>query len=132
MIKLIGNGLTQWDTKRSVEITGCTHVRFSNPGDSLSAKCAVENDTVLIPEYLLTTGKPVIIHGGSYTEVTEKVTLPVDKAPRPGDYIYTKDDRNYIYELLKRAEDAADNIPEMDDIVKAVLAALPNGDEVEY
>ena len=98
----------------------------------MSAKFAVVNDTVLIPEYLLTTGKPVVIHGGSYYEVTEKVTLPVDKAPKPGDYIYTDDDRNYIYELLKRAEEAADNIPEMEDIVAAVLEALPNGDEVEY
>lgn len=173
MIEIIGTELNQWDTGRSVRVTGteASHVHLANQGDSKAVIMELADSLALIPNYLLQTGKQLCVYAVADGVTIESKVFYVKKRERPENYVYEDDQRNYIYELIESAEQATleaqrvaeglktswdklypyldgrfkeledkinagggggGDVPSMDEIVDAVLDALPNGDEVSY
>lgn len=111
MIQVIGSKLSQWDVGRRVSVTdsNATHVHFANQGDSKAVIMEIQNGEVLIPDYLLQTGKQVMAYAVLDGVTLEKAVFFVHKRERPENYIYEHDDRNYIYDLIEELESAIDN-----------------------
>lgn len=104
--------LCQWDVGRTLTISDseATHIHFANQGDSYAVIMYIDNGSVLIPNYLLETGKTLIAYavkkGENHSVTLESKTFAVRKRERPADYVYEEDRRNYIYELIENAENA--------------------------
>ena len=118
MIEIIGTELYQWDTGRSVHITGIEvdKVHFANKGDSKAVKMGVVDSQAVIPDYLLQTGKQLCVYAVANGVTIESKTFSVKNRERPEDYVYEDDQRNYIYELITEAREAtsfAHNAAEM-------------------
>ena len=111
MIHNVDPQLNQWDVGRRVNVsdTNATHIHFANQGDSKAVKIDIEAGSAKIPDYLLQTGKTVIAYAVLNGVTLESKSFPVRKRPRPEDYVYEDDQRNYIYELITNAEDAVVN-----------------------
>jgi hypothetical protein len=111
MIQIVGSRLCQWDVGRSVNISDskATHVHFANQGDSKAVIIEITNGTAKIPDYLLQTGKALNAYAVLNGVTLESRSFAVCKRERPENYVYEDDRRNYIYELITRAEDAVEN-----------------------
>ena len=111
MIQIAGSQLSQWDVGRSVSVSDskATHVHFANQGDSKAPIIAIENGEAKIPDYLLQTGKVLLAYAVLDGVTLESKSFAVRKRERPENYVYEDDRRNYIYELITRAEDAVEN-----------------------
>lgn len=109
MIHNVDPQLSQWDVGRSVEVSGtnATHVHFANQGDSKAVKIEIKEGSAKIPDYLLQTGKTLIAYAYLDGVTLESKSFAVRKRPRPEDYVYEDDQRNYIYEWISSAEKAA-------------------------
>ena len=112
MIELVGEELYQWDTGRSVQITGieadCAH--FANKGDSKAPIMDIADSQAKIPDYLLQTGKQLCVYAVKNGITVESKTFCVLKRERPENYVYEDDQRNYIYELITNAETAIEGV----------------------
>lgn len=121
MIEAIGKTLHQWNTGRwlRVDTAEATHWLLANEGDSYALRIESikegENEKVKIPDHLLWINKNLIVQAIKVVvegdvevsvETLESATIPIRKAPRPENYIYEDDRRNYVYKLVKDAEDA--------------------------
>ena len=111
MIHNIDPQLSQWNVGRSVRVsdTNATHILFANQGDSKGPKIEIVDGEAKIPDYLLQTGKTLLVYLMLNGVTLESKAFPVAKQPRPEDYVYEDDQRNYIYELIASAEDAVKN-----------------------
>lgn len=127
MIEIIGTDLNQWDTGRSVMVTGvdATHVHFANQGDSKAPIMPFDVNGVKIPDYLLQTGKQLCVYAVNNGVTVERVVFPVRKRERPENYVYDDDQRNYIYELIQSAEDAT---AEAERVAEELRTAKENGE----
>ena len=110
MIEIIGTELNQWDTGRSVKVTGieATHVHFANTGDSKAPIMQLYESMAKIPDYLLQTGKQLCVYAVANGVTIERKMFSVKKRERPENYVYDEDQRNFIYELIQSAEDATE------------------------
>ena len=110
MIEIIGTELYQWDTGRSVRITGIEvdKVHFANKGDSKAVIMDIVDSQAMIPDYLLQTGKQLCVYAVANGVTIESKTFSVKNRERPEGYVYDDDQRNYIYELIRSAEDATE------------------------
>ena len=110
MIHNVDPQLSQWDVGRSVKVSGtnATHVHFANQGDSKAVKIEIKEGSAKIPDYLLQTGKTLIAYAYLDGVTLESKSFAVRKRPRPEDYVYEDDQRNYIYEWISSAEKAAE------------------------
>lgn len=109
MIEIIGTGLNQWDTGRSVKVTDASHVHFANQGDSKAVIMELVDSQALIPNYLLQTGKQLCVYAVKGGVTIERAVFSVKKRERPENYVYDDDQRNYIYELITSAEEAVED-----------------------
>lgn len=142
MIQIIGPRLSQWDNGRKLSISGssATHVHLANRGDTHAVVMDLVDGEVAIPNYLLQTGKELCAYLVLDKITQESKTFPVQKRERPVDYVYDKDRRNYIYELItdaenavKRANEAASNAEAAkDDLEKYVDDTLNSLSAVLY
>lgn len=109
MIHNVDPQLNQWDVGRSVKVSdsNATHVHFANQGDSKAVKIEIKEGSAKIPDYLLQTGKTLIAYAVLDGVTLESKSFAVRKRPRPEDYVYEDDQRNYIYEWISSAEKAA-------------------------
>lgn len=112
MIQIAGSNLSQWDVGRSVSVSDskATHVHFANQGDSKAPIIKIENGEAKIPDYLLQTGKALNAYAVLDGVTLESRSFAVRKRERPENYVYEDDRRNYIYELITRAEDAVEKL----------------------
>lgn len=108
MIQVIDSQLNQWDVGRSVSVSSstATHVHFANQGDSKAVIIEIENGKAKIPDYLLQTGKILMVYVVLDGVTLEFNSFAVRKRPRPESYVYEDDQRNYIYTLITNAENA--------------------------
>jgi hypothetical protein len=127
MIQVIGPPLNQWDVGRSISVSGsnATHVHMANRGDSYAAIMEIVNGEAQIPNYLLQSGKDLCIYLVLDKVTQESKTFPVRKRERPQDYVYSKDKRNYIYELITEAEEAT---KAANQVARELLDAKDRGD----
>lgn len=112
MIEIVGTALNQWDTGRVVHITGveAKYAHFANKGDSKAVIMDLVGTEAKIPDYLLQTGKQLCIYAVKDGVTVESNTFPVRKRERPENYVYEEDQRNYIYELISKAENIKDGV----------------------
>ena len=110
MIEIIGPALVQWDVGRVARIDGieADSVHLANRGDSRAVIMEIVDGQAKIPDYLLQTGKPVCVYAVKDGITIYGKTFHVQNRERPENYVYEDDQRNYIYELISKAEDAAD------------------------
>lgn len=108
MIDIIGTSLNQWDTGRSVKISAvdADRVHFANKGDSRAVIMEAVNGEATIPNYLLQTGKQLCVYAVKNGVTVESRVFFVQNRERPENYVYDEDQRNYIYELISKAEAA--------------------------
>ena len=106
MIEIIGTPLNQWDTCRSVQVTDITadHVHFANKGDSKAVIMDIADSQAKIPDYLLQTGKQVCVYAVKNGITVDSKIFYVKTREKPENYVYEDDQRNYIYELISKAE----------------------------
>lgn len=111
MIQVIDSHLNQWDVGRSVGVTNstATRVHFANQGDSKAVIIEIKNGEAKIPDYLLQTGKVLMVYAVLDGVTLEFNSFAVRKRPRPENYVYEDDQRNYIYALITNAENAIAN-----------------------
>lgn len=144
MIEIIGTELNQWDTGRSVVVTGteASYVHFANQGDSKAVIMELADSQALIPDYLLQTGKQLCVYAVANGVTIERKVFSVRKRERPENYIYEEDQRNFVYELIADAQSAtnaasqaAANAQEVSEDLKkdrdAGLFNGPKGDQGE-
>lgn len=110
MIEIKGSELNQWDTGRGVTVKGieAEYVHFANQGDSKAVIVGLVDIDAPIPDFLLQTGRPLLVYAVKDCITLESKMFSVKKRPRPENYVYEDDQRNYIYELITNAEDAAE------------------------
>lgn len=127
MIHIVGPGLSQWDTGRSVTVTesGANEVHFANPGDTHAVIMELVDGGAKIPDYLFRTGKPLIAYAVQDGITLERKIFPVKKRPRPENYVYEDDQRNYIYKLI---DDAQAAINAANQVAQDLLKAKENGE----
>ena len=127
MIKVVGSGLCQWDTGRTVTVTdsGANKVHFANPGDSHAPILDLADGVAKIPDYLLMTGKPLCVYAVQDGVTLESRAFPVKKRERPENYVYEDDQRNYIYELISYAQAAT---KAANKVAQDLLKAKENGE----
>ena len=126
MIEIIGTPLNQWDTGRSVQVTDITadHVHFANKGDSKAVIMELADSQAKIPDYLLQTGKQVCVYAVKNGVTVDSKIFYVKTRERPENYVYEDDQRNYIYELISKAEETIDGAHAVyEDATQAVSAA---------
>ena len=111
MIQIVGSRLCQWDVGRSVSVSDskATHVHLANQGDSKASIIEIKNGEAKIPDYLLQTGKTLHAYAVLDGVTLESKSFAVCKRERPENYVYQDDQRNYIYDLITNAENAAQN-----------------------
>ena len=124
MIQIVGPHLTQWDDGREIQVTDteATHAHFANQGDSSAVVMALVDGKAKIPNYLLQTGKSLCVYLVLNKVTQESKTFYVSKRERPEEYVYDDDRRNYIYELITGAENAAAAASEAADNANAATA----------
>lgn len=134
MIKVSGTPLIQWDVGRSVEIESikiegieieADYIHFANKGDSRAVKVAVADAKAEIPDYLLQTGKQLCVYAVKDGVTIESIVFPVRNRERPEDYVYEKDQRDFIYELITDAQEATGAA---NKAAEDLLAAKERGD----
>ena len=129
MISIVGGDLYQWDVGRSVKFQdngiNATELHFANKGDSKAVKMQIGAEGTLIPDYLLRTGKQLCVYAVDNGVTVEFCVFPVTKRERPEHYIYEEDQRNYIYVLTQKAEEAIDAA---NGIAKELQQANENGE----
>ena len=115
MIEIMGPQLYQWDVGRVVSVSGdATHVHFANRGDSKAFEVAIADGQALIPDFLLWTGKSLVVYLVQVTDrdpygiTLESKTFSVTNREKPENYIYEDDQRNYIYRLITNAQEATE------------------------
>ena len=126
MIEIIGTPLNQWDTGRSVQVTDITadHVHFANKGDSKAVIMELADSQAKIPDYLLQTGKQVCVYAVKNGITVDSKIFYVKTREKPENYVYEDDQRNYIYELISKAEETIDGAHAVyEDATQAVSAA---------
>ena len=108
MIEIIGPALNQWDTGRSVKVTDIEagHVHFANKGDAKAVIMEIVDSQAKIPDYLFQTGKQLCVYAVKDGVTLESKVFYVKHRERPENYVYEDDQRNYIYELISKAETA--------------------------
>lgn len=108
MIHIVGKELNQWDVGRFVGISDIDAdcVYLSNRGDSRAVIMDIEDGQAKIPDYLLISGKQLQVSAVKNRITVEHETFFVHPQPRPENYIYEEDQRNYIYKLINDAEEA--------------------------
>ena len=111
MIEIKGSELNQWDTGRGVIVTGieAEYVHFANQGDSKAVIMGLVDIDATIPDFLLQTGKPLCVYAVRDGVTLESRIFSVKKRPRPENYVYEDDQRNYIYKLITNAENAVED-----------------------
>ena len=111
MIEVNGSELNQWDTGRGVIVTGieAEYVHFANQGDSKAVIMGLVDIDATIPDFLLQTGRPLLVYAVKDGITLESRMFSVKKRPRPENYAYEDDQRNYIYELITDAENATES-----------------------
>lgn len=127
MIEINGTELNQWDTGRSVKVTGleANHVHFANTGDSAAVVMDLVEGSSKIPDYLLQTGKQLCVYVVADGVTIERKTFSVRKRERPENYIYDEDHRNYIYQIISDSEKA---VAEAERVTNELKAARDNGE----
>lgn len=127
MIEIIGGQLTQWDVSREVKVTDstATHVHLANRGDSKAVVQRLEDGKVLIPDYLLQTGKTLCAYAVLNGVTIEVKHFPVQNREKPEGYVYEEDTRNYIYKLIADAESA---VVAAQNAAEEVMAAKESGE----
>ena len=127
MIEIIGTAINQWDSGRSVMVTDvkASHVHLANQGDSKAAVMELVDSQVPIPDYLLQTGKQLCVYAVLNGVTVERKVFPVKKRERPADYVYDYDQRDYIYALIRSAEEAT---AEANRVADELRTARDNGD----
>ena len=123
MIQNIGPQFSQWDTGRSVSISNsnATKIHFANQGDSKAVIIDIINGEAKVPDYLFQTGKTLFAYAVKDGVTQESKSFAVRKRERPENYVYEDDQRNYIYELVTRAETAIEYIDNL--IASGILQA---------
>ena len=126
MIQLNGGDLYQWDTGRSVKVSGegVIEVHIANKGDSKAPKLPLVDGETKIPDYLLQTGKQLCVYAVADGVTVEMKMFSVRKRERPENYVYEDDQRNYIYELIRSAEKAT---AEAERVAEDLRTAKENG-----
>ena len=112
MIEIDGTALHQWDVGRRVVVTGIEveYVHFANQGDSKAVIMGAVDIHAQIPDFLLQSGKQLCVYAVKDGITVESKTFYVKKRERPENYIYEDDQRNYIYDLVTRAEEAIESM----------------------
>lgn len=125
MIYNVDPQLSQWNVGRSIKVgdTNATHVLFACQGDSKGPKVEIVDGEAKIPDYLLQTGKTLIVYLMLDGVTLESKSFPVAKQPRPEDYVYEEDQRNYIYELITNAENATNEAITAAENAKRAIAS---------
>lgn len=110
MIQIVGPQLHQWDTGRSISVSGsnATHAHIANRGDSHAPIMELVDGKAKIPDYLLQTGKDLCVYLVLDGITQESNIFSVRKRERPENYVYEEDRRNYIYELIDGALSATE------------------------
>lgn len=110
MIQIVGPRLSQWDTGRSISVSGsnATHAHIANRGDSHAPIMDIVDGEVKIPDYLMQTGKDLCVYLVLDGITQESKTFSVQKREKPENYVYEDDRRNYIYELITDAKTATE------------------------
>ena len=108
MIEIIGTKFYQWDTGRSVLVkdSEADHVHFANKGDSKAVIVEIADSQAKIPDYLFQTGKQLCAYAVKNGVTLESGIFYIAPRERPENYVYEEDRRNYIYELISKAETA--------------------------
>lgn len=108
MIQIIGPALSQWDVGRSVKITNieADHCHLANKGDLKAVIMEIADAQAKIPDYLLQTGKQLCVYAVKDGVTVESNIFFVRKRERPENYVYEDDERNFVYEIIKSAEQA--------------------------
>lgn len=108
MIEIIGTKFYQWDTGRSVLVkdSEADHVHFANKGDSKAVIVEIADSQAKIPDYLFQTGKQLCAYAVKNGVTLESCIFYIAPRERPENYVYDEDQRNYIYELIRKAETA--------------------------
>ena len=108
MIQIVGPRLSQWDTGRSISVSNsnATEAHIANRGDSHAPIMQITDGEVKIPDYLLQTGKDLCVYLVLDGITQESNIFSVQKRPRPENYVYEDDRRNYIYALITDAQAA--------------------------
>ena len=106
MIEIVGSELNQWDVGRCVKITGieAEYAHFANKGDSKAVIMGIVDIDAKIPDFLLQSGKQLCVYAVKDGITLESKTFYVKHRERPENYVYEDDQRNYIYELINKAE----------------------------
>ena len=136
------HGLTQWDKGQELEIThpslsGSFEVHFANKRSELAyVVVATESDgvaIVAIPNIVLTKPVDVIAwvyetNGDTTGETIATINLPIEKRPKPTDYVYTEDELKILeYETIMKRLDVVQE--EYDSIQKELYG---NREELFY
>lgn len=110
MIEINGSELNQWDTGRGVVVKGveAEYVHLANQGDSKAVIVGLVDIDAPIPDFLLQTGKSLWVYAVRDGVTLESRMFSVKKRPRPENYVYEDDQRNYIYELITDAQTATE------------------------
>ena len=110
MIQIVGPQLHQWDTGRSISVSGsnATHAHIANRGDSHAPILELVDGKAKIPDYLLQSGKDLCVYLVLDGITQESNIFSVRKRERPENYVYEEDRRNYIYELIENALSATE------------------------
>lgn len=132
--------LYQWDTNIKLTINESANIdeahfttRFSKTVLRVQVIRADTGSYVLIPNILLQQSYDIVVYG--YCHVNNCTTcltvLPVEKKPKPPDYVYTETEILSYYELEKRISALEDGTAMEDLIVKSVgdylIANPPSG-----
>ena len=127
MIEIIGTELYQWDTGKSVRVTGtdASHVHLANQGDSKAVIMELVDSLALIPDYLLQTGKQLCVYAVANGVTIESRVFFVKKRERPENYVYEDDQRNFIYTLITDAQEATKTA---NQVAQDLLEAKERGD----
>jgi hypothetical protein len=124
---VIATPLTQWDTGRTVEIKNIVadYVHFANKGDSRAVVVNIVDSKAEIPDYLLQSGKELCVYAVSNKVTIERKSFFVTKRERPEDYVYKKEQRDFIYALITDAQEATEAA---NQAAEDLLAAKERGD----
>lgn len=124
MIQVIGSKLSQWDVGRSVRVSNdATHVHFANRGDSEAVIMEITNSEAKIPDYLLRTGKELLVYAVKNGVTLASKVFAVRGREKPENYIYEDDQRNYVYELVQAVEDAIAEAERVSEEMETQIAA---------
>ena len=112
MIKLIDgrDELWQWDTGRKLKVdVDCSQVHFSTNPLTRSIDVDVIDETALIPDILLQSGKDLYAWafvGNSedgYTKISR--VFNVNRRSKPADYVFTPPEQTSLEEIYERLEE---------------------------